>query len=277
MFCVGEPVHVHSEEVVCKEGNFSLITSQQPAPLIGFGDNILSKGQVEVWVYGDNYLGKHAEYIDIVPSVLYGITNDLSLLLSVPVAAKYQENAHSSSGFEDLSFQMEYAIYNLQYPCSNAQWTVVAAASVPTGSIHKNPPTGFGNMTYFLGTTYNHTWKEWFLFTEYGVQIPLPQHGTKVGNQYLYQLGFGKTVFQRGGWIFSWMTEIDGSFFERNKVKGHTNPDSGGNVIYVTPSLWASSNQWIFQLGVGYAVQQRFFGHQNPDRYLFAFTVERLF
>ena len=99
----------------------------------------------------------------------------------------------------------------------------------------------------------------------------------KAAFQYLYEFGFGRIFATAGGWIFNWLIEIDGTFSEKDKYHGIKNPDSGGNVIYVTPSLWASSENWIIQAGLGYAVQQHLFGDQNRKGYLLVFNFGRTF
>jgi hypothetical protein len=173
--------------------------------------------------------------------------------------------------------QFEYAIYARASSCSSDQVTLVANASFPTGSGRKNPPTGFGAMGYFGGVTYNRTWPDWFCFTSYGTEWPAPHHGTRFGNQFLYQFGFGRNIVDTKNWVFAWIAEIDGTFSARNKIHGKTDPNSGGNVVYLTPSLWASSEDWIFQLGTGYAVQQNLFGNQKRSEWLLAFDVRRTF
>lgn len=266
-----------SEEPKCKEGNFSLNASQQPGPLIAFGQYIIPKHQLQLILFGDAYIGQKQHFTDLVPRVLYGITDKFSVLYSVPFAPTNQVSGYRSSGIEDVFVQFEYAIYNRDKQCSSDQITIVANVAFPTGSSHKNPPTGFGAMSYFIGTTYNHAWVNWWLFTSFGAELPTAHHGTRFGNQYLYEAGVGRNIFFKKGWIFAWLVEADGIFYERNKIHGEIDHDSGGNVIYLVPSLWASSLDWVFQFGAGYAVQQNLFGSQNREEYLFSFNIQRSF
>ncbi len=257
-------------------GNFALPASQQPGSLIGFGENMIDRNQLQLFLFGDDFIGKEKHFIDLVPGILYGITDDFSVFFNVPVALSYQVNQNHSSGLEDLFLQLEYAIYTRKpsaFSCSSDQVTIVANVSFPTGSSHKIPPTGFGSLAYFLGATYNRTWEKWFWFTSYGAQFPTSHDRTRFGNQYLYQFGFGRNIMNVKGWILAWMIELDGTFSERNKIKGISDPDSGGNVIYATPSFWASSKNWILQFGFGSVVQQHLFGNQKRNQYLISFNV----
>lgn len=62
-----------------KIGNFSLPTSQQPAALFGFGGNIIDKGEVQIYLFEDDFVGKKKTTIDVIPSVLFGITDNWSV------------------------------------------------------------------------------------------------------------------------------------------------------------------------------------------------------
>jgi hypothetical protein len=261
----------------CNVGNFALPPSQQPSPLISFGENIIDRNEVQVFLFGDDYLGKDKYFVDLVPGILYGITNQFSVFFNIPVAVTYKSDESHSSGLEDLFLQFEYAIYTRVSSCSSDQATIVVNASFPTGSSRKNPSTGFGAVGYFIGATYNRTWENWFCFTSYGAELPMSHHGTQFGNQFQYQFGFGRNITNTKGWMFAWMAEIDGTFSTRNHIHGSIDPNSGGNVIYLTPSLWISSKNLILQLGIGYAIEQNLFGQQTQDKYLFAFNFGRMF
>jgi hypothetical protein len=256
----------------CMKGNFAVPGSQQPGPLVGFGENILDRNQTQFFLFAEDFIGHDQYFIDVIPSVLYGITDNFSVFFNLPIAAKYKSDGHTSSGLEDLFVQFEYAYFAKQNQCSSHQATLVGNIAFPTGSKHKNPKTGFGSISYFIGATYNYTQQNWVCFTSYGAGLTTMHHDTKFGNRYLYQFGLGRNIANFGGWLFAWIVEVDGTFAARDKTHGRKNPDSGGNVIYLTPSFWASSKHWTFQLGLGYAVEQHLFGHQSREGFLLAFN-----
>lgn len=261
------------EHKTVKIGNFSLPTSQQPSSLVGFGQNIIGEHQVQINLFGDDYIGRNKYFIDVIPYVLYGISDKASVLFSFPVAARYKEKENHSDGLEDFSMLFEYAFYSREDKYDTSLATVVAGFYVPTGSSLKVPPTGFGTPAVFIGVTYNHTAVDWLYFTSYGATFSGSKHRTKIGNQYFYEGGFGRNIISVNRWIFAWMVEIDGEFAERNKIRGKTDPNSGGNVIFLTPSLWISSEHVIIQFGVGYAIQQHLFGKQGQDKYSLVYNL----
>lgn len=91
----------------------------------------------------------------------------------------------------------------------------------------------------------------------------------QLGSNYVYQAGIGRNIKSlKDKYIFSGLIEIDGQYFEKNKIGGSYDPNSGGNLIYLTPSLWLSTNKLTVQLGVSLPIQQSWNGNQNNISYL---------
>lgn len=251
------------EEEPLKLGNLSLSASQQPGPLVGFGENIIGKGKTQLYLFADEYKRRKGYFIDVIPNVLYGISDNLSVFMNFPVAPRYKERNSRSAGLEDFFVQFEYAFYNATRRCSTDQATIVTSVIFPTGSDKKNPQTGFGSLSFFIGVTYNHTAIDWFYFGSAGAILTTRHGNNRTANQYLYEGGFGRNIASPKGWIFAWMIEVDGLYASRNILHGCVNPNSGGNVIYVTPSLWISSERLIIQLGFGGVLTQHLYGNQS--------------
>ena len=83
-------------------GNFALSISQQPTPLVSFGENIIDKGQVQLFLFADAFIGKHSYLTDVIPSVLYGIRDDLSFSSMSRSSPRNKNKSHHSSGIEDI-------------------------------------------------------------------------------------------------------------------------------------------------------------------------------
>lgn len=253
-------------------GNFALPTSQQPAALFGFGGNIIDANEVQLYFFADALCGREKLTTDLIPSVLFGITDNWSIFFNFPFSPKMIDGCHQSSGLEDFFIQLEYAFYNKSTRKYVDQATVVANITFPTGSIKKDPPTGFGSPSLFLGGTYYRTYVDWFVFVAPGAVLTTSEHGTKVGDQFLYQFGVGRNIPSPKGTIGAWMVEVDGQYNKKNRVKGKIDPNSGGNTIYVTPSLWFSTKEMLVQAGVSFPVNQHLFGKQHKFQYVFNFN-----
>lgn len=262
-----------TKEAPPKIGNFALPSSQQPAALFGFGGNIIDEGEVQLNVFSDAFRGKDRTVIDVIPGVLFGVTDTFSIYFNFPFTPKFQDREHHSSGFEDFFFQFEYAFYNKSTFTYTDQATVVANITVPTGSIKKNPPTGFGAPGFFVGGTYYHTTVEWVFFTAQGAILTTSNHKSKIGDFFLYQFGIVRNIPSPEGFVYACQLELDGQYQRKNRLLGKIDPNSGGNAIYVTPSLWISSKEIAIQFGVSVPVNQNLFGNQRKFDYALNFNL----
>ncbi|MCE5317131.1 MAG: hypothetical protein LLG04_07190 [Parachlamydia sp.] len=256
-----------------KIGNLSLPPSQQPGPLVGIGENVIDAGHVQVFLLADQYKRAKGYFIDVVPSVLYGITDKFSVFFNLPVAPRFKEKKQRSEGLEDLFVQLEYAYYTKESLLATDQATVVFSVAFPTGSARKNPPTGFGSPSFLIAATYNHTGIDWFYFGALGAILTTFSSKTKFADLYEYEFGFGRNIASPPGWIYAWMVEINGEYASRNTEDGKINRDSGGNVVYVTPSLWISSENLVVQLGAGGILTQHLYGNQSRFTHQFVLNL----
>lgn len=259
-------------------GILAFPTSQQLSPFISFGQNILDQGQFQPGYFGDAFLGPRRQLIDAVPNYIYGISDNLSIYVELPAFAPYyhDRNSHTSS-LEDTVVQLEYAYYNNEETYYIDQATFVGALIFPSGSASVTPPTGFGSTAIFLGTTLSRTGTLWYYFTSFGAVFMSSQEGMRTGNLYLYQMGIGRWITTLDDWLICWLLEFDGQYQEHNKFRHRSDLNSGGSVLYVTPSIWVSNCNWRFQFGAGYAVQQHLFGNQSRHGALLVMDITYTF
>ena len=173
-------------------GNFSVSVQSQIAPLVSFGQLLIGKNALLPQLSGA-YTREHNGYLDeISPNVIYGIRDDLSLFFDVPFSPRSRSGSSHSSGIEDIFLQGEYGYYSRSRKNYTLEGTVVANVQFPTGSSGKDPATGNGSFTYFLGTTFAFLSQNWYAFLSPGVNLTTTHHGTRFGNSYLYQWGFAR-------------------------------------------------------------------------------------
>ncbi len=255
------------------EGNFALPISQQPTPLVSFGQKNVDAGQMQAYLFADYFQGRKKTTQEIAPSIIYGITSNLSVFINAPFATRLKDSPAHSKGIEDVLVEFEYAYFNKTTKTAVDQATIVAHMTFPTGSKNKNPPTGFGAPSYFIGGTFNHMTTSWFAFTSHGGVFTQARHGTKFGNQFLYQCGYGYNIPSPKEWLYAVMAEVDGTYSVKDKIQGIRDPNSGGNTIFLTPSFWASSQRIILQLGVGVPIVQHLFGNQRKNHYSLVLNI----
>ncbi len=248
-------------------GNFALPAAQQVFPLIAFGQNIIGKNLLQPTFYFEETLAKQNTYsATIYPQLLWGVTDNFSLLILQPISIENRQGSAYSSGLNDTTFQFEGALYDDGDATHALQLTLVGNVTAPSGSGTKNPPTGFGAPSFFIGPTFSYLDIKWYAFLSSGITLPLKRHQSQTGNQFFYQAGFGRNMPSPPKTIFDWLVEITGTYTWPDILNGINNSNSGGNIIYVTPSLFFATTKWNFQIGVGYPVVQTLNGNQ-PKQY----------
>jgi hypothetical protein len=259
------------------EGIFSLPYSQQPGPFFAFGQNIIEKNQLQ-YVLTPNYAkGKNQSYLDLTPSFVYGLSDTASVYATLPFALHYQTGEEHSSGVSDASLQLEYAFYDKTNAFYLEEATLVTGVTVPSGSYNKSPETGSGSPTFFIGSTFNHSYVDWLWFFSPGVTVFTPHHHYQAGSQYIYQAGVGHDLGSVANkYIICGLIELSGQYVQKDKASGQFDHDSGGNTIYYTPSLFFSTPKWIVQLAVSSPVFQRLNGDQDREYYYLSAYVAYL-
>ncbi len=257
-----------------KVGNFSLPSSQQPGPFIGFGQNVVEKNDLIVYSYFDVLKGKKRKFSEVAPSFVYGITDKSSIFVEQSVALKFQDDGECSKGIEDLLIQAEGVVFDKSSKTSSDVVTIVGNVTVALGSIIKPIPTGFGSSSFFIGFTASHTDPKWYYFTSVGAIVTTDHLTSKYGSQFLYQFGLSRNIcYKTDKYIFNWMVELDGIIRKRNKILGVVDCDSGGHWLFLGPSIYFSTKHLVFQAGISWPIFQNLNGNRFKDKYFAAIDI----
>lgn len=273
VFPCPDPVQAHGEEQALAPlttGLFSLSSSQQTGPLISFGQNIIDKGVAQLSLLPDMSEGSNSSSLEIAPSGVYGLQDDLALMFSVPLSLSDKEGDVRRSGIEFFSLTGEYAPYARQTGTYAEQMTLVLSGTLPHDlEIERRLPPALASSSFFVGTTFNRMYEGWWAFTSNGINATIYNQGNKTGNSLLYQAGMGRNIASASSsYIFASLLEITGTYTGKTRQGNVLIPDSGGNTVYVTPSLWYSTPKFIAQLGISFPLVQHLFGDQKPTHYV---------
>ncbi len=259
------------EDALPMKGNFALLGSQQLGPFFGFGQNIIDKGLVQFFMFSDGHVGPKQRSVGLFPTLVFGITDSFSAYFEAPINVRNKDKNEHSSGIGDAHLQFEYGIYDCDTKDYVEEATLVGAMFMPTGSVQKNPPTGIGSATFFGGATYNRMYQNWYGYTSHGYEVTTTREGLKPGNTFTYQAGVGLHICScPEEWIFAALLEVDGHYAGKDKNHGRSDPDSGGNVLLLIPSLWFSTQKITLQFGIGFPLTQHLNGGQRKNNYVIA-------
>lgn len=252
-------------------GNFALPVSQQPGPLFSGGQNIVDKGDFQFFSTISYLRGSEKKFSEIAPSILYGITDSVSLLIAAPFAGSFQQEGERSAGVEDLFIELEWAAFDSIGEKKAQQITLFVDLTLPSGSVCKLPPTGLGAPSLFSGFTAAHMTPRWYFFISGGILATMEHRGFKEGTRYLYQAGVGVNISsQTAKYICTAMLEMNGIYAQHSLTCGIKDPNTGASAISLGPSIWFSTQNLIIQLGVSVPVMQHLFGEQPKNSYFFA-------
>ncbi len=248
-------------------GNLSLPPSQRPRGQFSFGQTVVQKHDLLIFAFANSLKKCNRRLTDFSPILLYGVTDSFSLSITPSIALKFKKNGCCSRGIEDLFVQGEYIFVRRKTAHSSNGGAVVVGVTFPTGSAQKQPPTGLGSPSVFVGAGFGHLSPNWYFFIQNGVLLTTHHHGKKFGNRFLYQTGVGHNIKSPKGWIYSAIIEFLGTESAPDTVCGIRDCSTGGNVIAIAPSFWASSERFIFQAGISIPAYQRRPLSANNDRY----------
>ncbi len=241
-----------------KVGNLALTTSQQPSPLFSFGQNIVDKGDLQLFFFGEYLKSSASNFSEVIPSILWGVTDHLSLFFSIPFLAEFPKKAKNSINFQDVSVQLEYAYYTSVHENYTAQATIVAFIGVPTHVSQSIPDTGLGNPGFFIGTTFSNIGTKWYFYVSPGFVFSTKKNGSKAGNQILYQFGLGRNIVSSPRSITTILWEFNGVYSQKNLYCNQINHLSGGNIFYTGPSLFFSTQKLTVLAGIAVPIAQDF-------------------
>lgn len=249
-------------------GNYALPVVQQPGPFFSFGQNIIDQGASQVFLEPQFLKGVGEHFLEITPVYLYGISDNASILFSLPFAADFYSKPNRTAGVSDPSVQMEYAFLSSSNTSYTQEATIVGALSFPVGSNNSTPPTGFGSPTFFIGTTFNRMYENWYGYLAPGITWIAPTEGKHLGEIYHYDIGVGRALASQSNIYGVYgLLELDGIYTVKDRIAGFYDPNSGGNIIFLTPSVQYSTKRFLVQAGFSFPITQTWNGEQNRVRY----------
>lgn len=265
-------------------GNFALAPAQQPIPFFSFGQNIVDKNQLSI-SYNPSYLySRTQQIIQGTPSVLYGLTNSASVLITIPYALSYTNGHQNLAGMGDVAVDWEYAFFNHENSYYSEQATVIFSNTFPIGTAkgnrqkdlsmrisgfsRKNAPSSLDAFSYFVGATYARTLTDWYGYIAPGALFIDKKNSIQLGTQYYYNLGIGHHInsVEQQYLVFG-LVEISGQYSDKTQLASHTVPNTGGSIVYATPSLWFSTPKFGVQIGISLPLIQSWYGNQSNISY----------
>ena len=231
------------------------ITTNTALPLSA--DEIIVREQL-VTVHSSDRLGGTKREVDRFEArtVLgYGLTSELALFAVLPfvnVDRTLGDISTSESGLGDAAMFARYEVFRSDQLGRTLRIAPFAGLRVPTG---RDSKTGDGSLDVFGGLIATLGSTKWVLDSQLRYDLNREADGfergdsARVETSFQYRLSPGKLTQETTAFVFG-VLELSAIHYERNRVSGVTDPNSGGFQLYLTPGLQYSTRRWIADLGV---------------------------
>lgn len=185
----------------------------------------------------------------------YGLTSKLALFAVLPIVnvdRTFGNVSTSESGLGDAAMFARYEVFRSDRPGRTLRIAPYAGLRVPTG---RDSKTGDGSLDVFGGLIATLGSTKWVLDSQLRYDLNREADGfergdsTRVETSFQYRLLPGKLTKETTAFVFA-VLELSAIHYERNRVSGVTDPNSGGFQLYLTPGLQYATRRWIADLGV---------------------------
>ncbi len=185
----------------------------------------------------------------------YGLTSKLALFGVLPlVNVDRTLGAASASdfGLGDAALFARYEVFRSDKPGRTFRIAPFAGVRVPTG---REGRTGDGSLDFFGGLIATLASTQWVLDSQLRYGLNREANGFERGDarsvdtSFQYRLSPGKVAQDTHAFVYG-VLELSANYYERNRVNGVTDPNSGGFQLYLTPGLQYATRRWIADLGV---------------------------
>jgi hypothetical protein len=267
---------------------FLFLVTSRPArahePIFGLGPHTIFKGGVgvEVEIEGEKASGSGEEEKEYVlhTEILYGITTDLAATLAFPlVLDKTTETGgleQSSSGPGDLGMRLKYRFWRRDRPGLQDAAAVVVGLELPTGDDDASPRLGSGSTDYLVGLTAARESLVWYYFGDVRYRLNTENDGLKIGDRFFADLAIGvrlrPTEYLKPDLVL--LAELNGESRQRNELYGVDLDNTGGYLLFLSPSFFLTYRNWALKGGVQLPIHQGLHGDQPEEDYRFKLAVE---
>ncbi len=270
-------------------------------PIFSLGPETIFKGGIGVEVEAEYFektrllrdgrvvsdpLDRENRGLKLNTEIIYGVTEDLSLTLSVPHLSLEKEETSggrrikkNSSGTGDLLLRGKYRLYKRQTPGVTVSLSPVFGIKLPTGDNDKDPALGTGSVDLLGGLAAGYESRRWYAFGDLRYRLNTKADNVKEGNALNYDLVFGArpwlTEYDRPDLVV--LVEFNGEYEQKDRTGSERDPDSGGNTISISPGMLFSYRNVMFKAGIKIPISQELNGTQLGEDYEVVTALEAHF
>lgn len=241
---------------------------------------------------------KDVEVVRVPTTLSYGATPDLTLGATIPYVRKEittrsggGKSETTLDGLADIFLAGKYRYFERNYPGGSTQLAILGAVKLPTGDTDARDSSGTllpvsdqlgsGSVDYVGALTATSVFDyDWAAHASVLYKINTEgDRNFQVGNFLNYNLAVSRLIYHEpypGPEVYIGL-ELNGEFNARNELNGDDLADSGGNKIFVSPTLVAFlARNWTLEASVQLPVIEDLNGNQPEEgvRFVLGFRFQ---
>ncbi len=224
--------------------------SAGPGPLFSFGQNVQKKnGFVYRQIYFVSEADLHTTFL-LHNHIYYGITDTLTFVVKQPILAKNFRLGINGRGICNTRLELEFITYEYKIPDEcRLRTTILGAMIFPTNTSKIITLQTTKSMNYFAGITESFATPKIFQYMFFGIFVPTSKD---YGFLFYCQTGFAHTIMRHDDFYLGVDIEVNVEYQKTHKFTNKPVLALGGTAIYIGPTLRASRDHFIFQIGIQY-------------------------
>ncbi len=263
----------------------ALNTSSAHEPIFGIGPHTIYKGGVgiETEIEGGNTSSGSKKVNDYIlhSEIIYGFTADLSGTLSIPIVLERREETggagQSSSGLGDASLRIKYRFWRRDRLGMQDSIAFVTGTKLPSGDDDKSPRLGSGSTDFLFGLAAARESLLWYYFGDIRYRLnTVGSGGLKKGDTMFADIAIGirpwPVEYLKPDLVV--LAEVNWERLLRDESDGLNVKDSGGSLVFVSPSFFFTYRNWAVKGGVQIPTYKNLYDGQPEEDYRFKLTVE---
>jgi len=185
----------------------------------------------------------------------YGFTSKLAVFGVLPLVdinRKVGDVSASEFGLGDAALFARYEVFRSDQAGRTIRIAPYAGVRLPTG---RDGKTGDGSVDVFGGLIATIASTQWVLDSQLRYDHNREAEGFQRGDStsfetsFQYRISPRKVIQETNAFVFG-VLELSANHYERNRLGGVVDSNSGGFQLYLTPGLQYSTRRWIADLGV---------------------------
>ncbi len=220
-------------------------------------DEIIVREQLVKTHSSDRFGGMNREMdlFELRTVLGYGLTSKLAIFGVLPIIdikRTIGDVDASHFGLGDAALFVRYEAFRNDQQGRTFRVAPFAGVRLPTG---RDGETGDGSVDFFGGVVATLARTQWVLDSQLRYDLNREADGFDRGNSarfessFQYRLAPGKVTQDTTAFVYG-VLELSANRYERDRLGGIADPNSGGFELYLTPGLQYATRRWIADLGV---------------------------